>query len=82
MLTIDARTSLPALLCSRQWAAACRVGTKWPFRWTWITASHSSSVMLTSTRSRRIPALFTRTWRSPKASTAVADQLAAALPAR
>src|SRR2546423_6169172 len=43
---------------------------KWPLRWTWMTASHSSSVMLTSTRSRRIPALFTRTCRSPKVSTA------------
>src|SRR5436309_263452 len=35
-----------------------------------MTASHSSSVMLTSTRSRRMPALLTRMWRSPKASTA------------
>ena len=54
----------------RQWAAAWRVGTKWPLRWTRMTLSHSSSVMLTSIRSRRIPALLTSTWRSPNASTA------------
>ena len=36
-----------------------------------MTESHSSSDMLTSTRSRRMPALLTRTWRSPKVSTAV-----------
>src|SRR2546423_6201026 len=35
-----------------------------------MTASHSSSVMLTSTRSRRMPALFTKTCRSPNASMA------------
>ena len=35
-----------------------------------MTASHSSSVMLTSTRSRRMPALLTRTSRSPKVSMA------------
>src|SRR5438309_1218025 len=43
---------------------------KWPLRWTRRTASHSSSLMLTRTRSRRTPALLTRTWRPPKASTA------------
>ena len=36
-----------------------------------MTESQSSSDMLTSTRSRRMPALLTRTWRSPKVSTAV-----------
>src|SRR5438477_566110 len=36
-----------------------------------MTASHSSSLMLTSTRSRRMPALLTRMWRPPKASMAV-----------
>src|SRR5437773_2747998 len=36
-----------------------------------MTASHSSSVMFTITRSRRMPALFTSTWRSPKVSIAV-----------
>src|SRR5579884_270678 len=35
-----------------------------------MTESHSSSVMLTSTRSRRMPALLTSTCRSPKASMA------------
>ena len=35
-----------------------------------MTASHSSSVMFTSMRSRRIPALFTSTCRSPNVSTA------------
>src|SRR5438105_4670982 len=43
---------------------------KWPLRWTLMTASHSSSVMFTSTRSRRMPALLTKTCRSPKASMA------------
>ena len=37
-----------------------------PFKWTLITASHSSSVILTSMRSRRIPALFTKTSSFPK----------------
>src|SRR4051812_38441386 len=60
----------PALDFSRQYAAAQRLGAKVPFRWTAITASHSSSVMLTRTRSRRMPALLTTTWRSPKVSTA------------
>ena len=36
-----------------------------------MTASHSSSVMLASTRSRRMPALLTTTWRSPNVSMAV-----------
>ena len=45
-----------------------------------MTASHSSSVMLTSTRSRRMPALFTSTCRSPNASTAVLIEALAALP--
>ena len=35
-----------------------------------MTASHSSADMLTSMRSRRIPALLTRMWRSPKVVTA------------
>ena len=38
--------------------------------WTSITASHSPSVMFTTTRSLRIPALLTNTCRSPNASTA------------
>src|SRR3954470_17817 len=36
-----------------------------------MTASHSSSVMFVSMRSRRMPALLTRAWRSPNVSTAV-----------
>ena len=35
-----------------------------------MTASHSSSLMFTSIRSRRMPALFTSTCRSPNVSTA------------
>ena len=35
-----------------------------------MTASNSSSLMDTSMRSRRMPALFTTTWRSPKLETA------------
>ena len=42
-----------------------------PFRCTLMTASHSSSVMFVSMRSRRMPALFTSTSRPPKVSTAV-----------
>src|SRR6476619_4144174 len=63
-------TCSPAFDRSRQWAAACRVGAKWPFRCTSITASHSRSSMLTSMRSRRIPALLTRMSRRPNAATA------------
>src|SRR5271165_1185382 len=43
---------------------------KVPLRWTAITSSKSCSLMETSIRSRRIPALFTTTWRSPKEDTA------------
>ncbi len=39
-----------------------------------MTESHSCSVMLMSTRSRRMPALFTRMCRSPKVSTAVSTR--------
>ena len=35
------RTSSPAFDCSRQYAAACCVGAKWPLRWTAMTESHS-----------------------------------------
>ena len=44
-----------------------------------MTASHSSTVMLTSIRSRRIPALQTRTSSPPKVSTAWPDQVAGAV---
>ena len=64
-------TGLPALLCSRQYAAAQRLGANVPLRWTLMTASHSSSVMLVSIRSRRMPALLTTACRSPNVSTAV-----------
>ena len=45
-----------------------------------MTASHSSSVMLASTRSRRMPALLTTTWRSPNVSIGGVDQALGALP--
>src|SRR6185437_12346158 len=49
---------------------ACCVGAKWPLRWTATTESHSSSVMFTSIRSRRIPALLTRMSSRPNSSIA------------
>src|SRR3954469_11855212 len=63
---------LPALDWARQYAAACRIVAKWPFRCTAITASNSSSLVLANIRSRTMPALFTRTSSPPKVSTAVA----------
>src|SRR5437660_1644830 len=50
---------------SRMWALAGRMTVKWPLRWTAITASHSSSVMLKIIRSRRMPAQQTTMCRSP-----------------
>src|SRR3954468_21005725 len=70
VLTTRPRTSSPAFERSRQYAAAWRVGAKWPLRWTAMTASHSSSVMFTSIRSRRIPALLTRMSSRPNSSIA------------
>ncbi len=61
----------PALARSRQYAAAHRAGANVPRRWTLITASHSSAVMFTSMRSRRMPALLISTSRRPNDSTAV-----------
>ena len=61
---------VPALAASRQTSAACRVRLKVPFRCTAITSSNSCSLMETSMRSRRIPALLTTTWRSPNVETA------------
>ena len=62
--------TVPPLAASRQYPAACRVMLKVPFRWTAITSSNSCSLMETSIRSRRIPALLTTTWRSPNVETA------------
>ena len=45
VLMMRASTVLPAFDCSRQYAAAQRLGAKVPLRWTSMTASHSSSVM-------------------------------------
>jgi hypothetical protein len=61
----------PALTRSRQYSAAHRMGANVPRRWTRITASHSVSVMFTSIRSRRMPALLTSTSRPPNVVTAV-----------
>ena len=61
---------VPALAASRHTSAACRVRLNVPFRCTAITSSNSCSLMDTSIRSRRIPALLTTTWRSPKDETA------------
>ena len=80
VLMIRPLTGWPALACSRQWATAKWVGANVPLRWTLMTASHSSSVMLARTRSRRMPALLTSTWTSPKVSMAVLDQALRAFP--
>src|SRR4051794_9151204 len=70
VLTIRASTGPSAFARSRQYAAAWREGANVPRRWTAITASHSAGSMLTSIRSRRIPALLTSTSRRPNASIA------------
>ena len=57
--------------CFRMMAAACRKTVKCPFRWVAMTASHSSSAMLKSIRSRRIPATATTPSIRPQCSTAV-----------
>ena len=79
---IEALTVSPALACSRQWAAAKRVGTKWPFRCTSTTSSHSSSVIDTSMRSRRMPALLTSTSSRPNAVDGGVDRARARRPSR
>ena len=71
-------TSSPAFDRSRQCAVAWRVAQKWPFRWTATTASHSASDIEKIIRSRRMPALFTRTSRRPNVSTASATSCPAA----
>ena len=47
-----------------------------------MMASHSSADMLTSMRSRRMPALLTRTWRSPKVVDRLVDHALCAVPVR
>src|SRR5579859_2760283 len=51
-----------------------------PFKWTDMTPSQSSSVMLISMRSRRMPALLTTTSRDPKAASASSITCCAPLP--
>ena len=55
----------------RQYSVAWRVGAKWPFRCTRITASHSSSLVVNTMRSRTKPALLTSTSSPPNVSIAV-----------
>ena len=64
--------SAPPPSCLRMTAAAARNTVKCPLRWVAITASHSSSDMLKSMRSRRIPATATTPSMRPHVSTAVA----------
>src|SRR5215831_694828 len=66
-----ASTASPALLRSRQCTAAQWAVQNVPRRCTRMTPSQSSGVMLTSMRSRRMPALATTTSRRPNASIAV-----------
>ena len=63
-------STLPFLCSSRQYAAAWRQRLKVPFRCTAMTESKSSSLMLKSMRSRRMPALFTTTCSAPHLSIA------------
>src|SRR5579862_5823250 len=70
VLTTRASTVSPALTRSRQWLAAWWIVAKVPFRWTRMTASHSSSCMLTIIRSRTMPALLTSVSRRPHWATA------------
>src|SRR5947209_9643046 len=74
---IRASTVLPSLDSPRQYDAACRIVAKWPLRCTAMTASNSSSLVLAIIRSRTMPALFTRTSKPPKVSTAVLIRAAA-----
>jgi len=57
--------------CSRKMGAAARKTVNVPLRWVSITGSHSSSPMLNSIRSRRMPATHTTPSMLPKVSTAV-----------
>src|ERR1700683_3464449 len=64
--------SAPPPSCLRMTAAAARKTVKCPFRWVAMTASHSSSDMLKSIRSRKIPATATTPSMRSHFSTAVA----------
>ena len=57
--------------CCRISALAARKTVNVPLRWVATTPSHSSSLMLKSIRSRRIPATQTTPSIFPKRSTAV-----------
>ncbi len=65
-------TGSSAFARSRQCVTACLIMSQVPLRCTWTTESNSSSVIETSVRSRRIPALFTSVCRPPKVSIAAA----------
>src|SRR5580692_2887389 len=69
---IRASTSTPARDCSRQYVTACLEQANVVRRWPRMASSHSSTVMLTNIRSRRMPALFTRVSSRPNASRASA----------
>ena len=58
------------LFCCRNRMAACLTSVNVPLRWTAITSSHSSSVMLKIIRSRRIPAAVTTMSSPPNSSMA------------
>ncbi len=74
MPEIDDMFTIAPRLFSRMIAAAALVPFQVPFRWTAITSSNCSSVILRIVASRVIPALFTMMSRPPKCSTAAADQ--------
>src|ERR1700730_4582801 len=56
------------LFCCRKIGASARNTVKVPLRWVSMTGSHSSSDMLNSIRSRRMPATHTTPSMRPKAS--------------
>src|SRR5437870_4653916 len=60
-------------MCAHAWRTQLKV----PFRWTAMTASHSSSLMLKTMRSRRMPAQVTSASRRPQVSSAVPTRRAA-----
>ena len=64
------------LFCSRIAAAAARNTVNVPFRWVAMTGSQSSSAMLKSMRSRRMPATHTTPSMRPKESIADFTMLA------